>query len=238
MTVVVDGVTIRTSLDVAAAYAGTVGATPGGVQVATKPTPLTPAQALGGLLAAGCPQSALLMVAAQSSVETNAWGSTNGKGFNNFNFGNVTPSTGQLNAGAQWMSQGIAGMKYLSFSDPISGAKAMLGWLSARGLLARASANDLAGYMALLQSGCYLGCIGNTDPTGHTVSSTDYANYQAGISSRIAALSKVTPVAPPMPNGFWQNALIAAAGLTVAGAVAVAVYDVVHHRPVFHALRS
>ena len=33
MTVVVDGVTIRTSLDVAAAYAGTVGATPGGVQV-------------------------------------------------------------------------------------------------------------------------------------------------------------------------------------------------------------
>ena len=36
----------------------------------------------------------------------------------------------------------------------------------------------------------------------------------------------------------WQKALIAAASLTVAGAVAVVVYDVVHHRPVFHALRS
>ena len=39
-------------------------------------------------------------------------------------------------------------------------------------------------------------------------------------------------------SSFWQNALIAAASLTVAGAVAVVVYDVVHHRPVFHALRS
>ena len=40
------------------------------------------------------------------------------------------------------------------------------------------------------------------------------------------------------PSPLWQKALIAAAGLTVAGTVAVVVYDVVHHRPVFHALRS
>ena len=91
-------------------------------------------------------------------------------------------------------------MKYLAFDDPISGAKAMLGWLSGRGLLSYATAGDLPGYMVQLAKGCYLGCIGLTDPTGHTVSQQDYDNYQAGIATWMGKLANVSPEAPPMPS--------------------------------------
>jgi len=165
-------------------------------QVATVKTPLSAAQALGSVLAAapGLSRTALDMIAAQSAVETAAW-----KAMNNYNFGNVTPTQSQLAAGVPWMDQGIHGMKYIAFPDPVSGAQAMLGWLSSHGLLAYAQNGDLDGYMAKLRAGCYLGCIGNTDPTGHTVSQTDYDNYRAGIASYMSKLSGVTPVTPPMP---------------------------------------
>ena len=44
--------------------------------------------------------------------------------------------------------------------------------------------------------------------------------------------------AAPLAAHAEPLTIFAAASLTVAGAVAVVVYDVVHHRPVFHALRS
>jgi hypothetical protein len=212
----------RTKLTNDAAYAATAGASAGGVQVPNVATPMPPAQALGSLLAAGCPQSALLMVAAQSAVETAEWGSMRGwtNGFHNFNFGNVTPSAAQLAAGIRWMNQNVPGMKYIAYADPISGAKGMLGWLSAHGLLAPAAAGDLTGYMAQLRAGCYLGCIGLTDPTGHTISQTDYDNYQAGISTWMSKLSGVVPAPPQLGSSVGRNVAILAAILTAGGLAA------------------
>ena len=71
-----------------------------------------------------------------------------GHGFNNYNFGNITPSAAQIAAGVSWMTQNVPHMQYLAFSDAVSGAKDMLKWLSSHGLLAYATANDLAGYMS------------------------------------------------------------------------------------------
>ena len=103
------------------------------------------------------------MVAAQSAVETAAWKSMGG-----WNLGNVTPSAAQVAAGIPWDTQGVAGIKYTVYPNAIAGAKGMLDWLRPRGLLTAATNNDLDAYMALLQAGCYLGCIGLTDGTGHT----------------------------------------------------------------------
>ena len=188
-------------------------------QVATIKTPITQGQALGALLLAGCPQSALLMVAAQSAVETNAWGPKTGSGFNNFNFGNVTPSTNQIKAGISWMTQGVANMKYIAFDSPIDGARAMINWLQTRGLLQYATANDLPGYTARLAATCYLGCIGNTDPSrGVPVSQTDYNNYQAGIASWMKTLSSVTPQVPPGVAIPWTDVALIATGVTALAA--------------------
>jgi hypothetical protein len=204
-------------------------------QVSTVKTPLTYGQALGALLAAGCPQSALLMVAAQSAVETAAWKSMAG-----WNFGNVTPSAAQLAAGIEWDTQGVPNMKYTVFPNAVAGAKGMLAWLAPRGLLAAATANDLDTYMALLQSGCYLGCVGNVDPsTGQVITAAAYTNYRAGIVSWMSKLSGVVPVAPPGSGWSLSEKLLAAAALaTVTTAALVALSDFVQDRPIFGALRA
>ena len=183
-------------------------------QVATVKTVLTYGQALGSLLLAGCPPPALHMVAAQSAVETAAW-----KSMHNWNFGNVTPSPAQVAVGIPWMNQGLSAMKFISFSDPISGAKAMMGWIQSRGLLSYAEQGDLSGYVGRLQAGCYLGCVGNTDPVrGVAISQQDYDNYRAGISSWMAKLSSVTPVPPPFVSSPKLDVLLAVgAAATVAG---------------------
>ena len=98
-------------------------------QVASTLTPLSYGQALGALLAAGCPQSALLMVGAQSAVETAGWKSMHG-----WNFGNITPTSTQA-ANGPWMTQGLQGMKFIVYPDAVSGARGMLRWLSTHGLL-------------------------------------------------------------------------------------------------------
>ena len=216
---------LRTKLDVDRANARFNAQTGGGVHVATVPTPISRGQALGAMLAAGTPQSALLMVAAQSAVETNAWGtgaSRPGRGYNNANAGNVTPSAGQLAAGIAWMDQNVPGMKYISYgADHVAGAKGMLGWLQSHGLLGYATAGDLAGYMGRLQAGCYLGCVGQVDGTGRTVQQSDYTNYQAGIASWMRTLAGVAPVAPPgggiAGTSILQDLLIAAAALAIVG---------------------
>lgn len=185
-------------------------------QVATVRTTLTQGQALGALLFGGCPQSALLMVGAQSAVETTHW-----TAMANNNFGNITPSTAQVIAGISWMTQsgsGTQGLKYIAYPNAVAGASAMVSWLGRRGLLSYAIANDLDGYMSRLQATCYLGCVGLTSPAGVTTSTTDYSNYRAGISTWMSKLAKVTPTIPPGVGLSWIDI-----GLVGVGAVAGAV---------------
>lgn len=67
---------------------------------------------------------------------------------------------------------------------------------------------------------------------------------QQAIAQTYALRPGSSPVADPAygtdfsVSSFWEKALITAAALTVAGAVAVAVYDLAHERPLFAALRS
>ena len=181
-------------------------------QVANKYTRLTPGQALGALLLAGCPGSAVRMVAAQSAVETAGWAA-----MRNWNLGNVTPSAAQVAAGIAWMTQNVPNMKYIAYANPVAGAQGMMGWIRGHGLLPYAEQGDLAGYVQQLQNGCYLGCVGNTDPSnGKAITTQDYANYSSGISAWMSKLAGVTPTAPPMPLD-WGDVALGAAGLAAAG---------------------
>jgi hypothetical protein len=175
------------------------------------------------------------MVGAQSAVETAGWGSVTGRGFNNWNAGNTTPSASQLAAGIAWMTQGVANMKYLAFPDPVSGARSMVQWVTSHGLLPYAEANDLAGYTARLQAGCYLGCVGNTDPsTGHPITQQAYTNYQAGIAGWMQRLANVIPVAPSMPATPTTLATAFLLGSATLAAGAVGAFYVTHGRlPLF-----
>ena len=189
-------------------------------QVAYVRTVLTQGQALGALLFGGCPQAALLMVGAQSAVETAGW-----KACANWNFGNVTPSTAQVNAGISWMAQqgnGTQGLKYIAFPDAVSGARAMVNWLNTRGLLSYAIANDLPGYISRLEATCYLGCVGATSPAGITVSTTDYSNYEAGISSWMKKLAGVIPVTPPGVGLPWVDVALVTVGVAAASVGVIA----------------
>ena len=159
-------------------------------QVPMTATPLAPSQAMAVLDAAlppGHTRAGLNLVAAQSALETAWWGSKTGQGFYNYNFGNVTPSGSQ----PWWSTPTIAGMRYRAFSGAADGAAAMVAWLSQHNALTAASAGDLTGYMAALRAGGYLGVIGRTDATGHTVSQADYDAYQRGIASIMASLANV-----------------------------------------------
>jgi len=184
-------------------------------QVTRQRTTLSPGQAMGALILGGCPATAVRMVAAQSAVETFAW-----KSMFNWNMGNVTPSQQQVNAGISWITYpNIRNMRYVAYSSPIGGAQAMVGWLSAHGALSYASSGDLNGYMGRLQAACYLGCVGNVDPsTGQPVGSTEYANYRAGIAGYMQKFANVVPVPPPIPLTTFDKVLVGGAALTVAGA--------------------
>jgi hypothetical protein len=168
------------------------------------PTPLTPAQAMGALLAAGCPQSALLIVAAQSAAETNLWGSGKGKigqGFNNYNFGNITPTSKQVANGTSYFVvhfSPTASGKFVSYPDASSGAAGMVNFLQNNGTLA--AAGDINSYMAHLQATNYLGQVGLIGIDGKPITQQDYTNYQTNIQSLIGQLRGVTPVPPPDPN--------------------------------------
>jgi hypothetical protein len=169
-----------------------------GGQVPMQKTPLTRAQALGALLAAGCPQSALLIVAAQSAMETGQW-----QLMNNNNFGNVTPTSKQVANGSSYFVQSFGTVngvpqsgKFLAFSDPTSGAAAMVNLLRGNGSL-NAASGGVANYVQTLQANGYMGFVGKVDQSGHVVSQQQYDKYQAGIQSLVNSLAQVTPVAPP-----------------------------------------
>ena len=193
-------------------------------QVATVLTKSTPAKALGAILyvlPSGSTRTAANMIAAQSAIETANW-----KSMHNWNMGNVTPSQGQISAGISWMNQNLP-MKYIAFSDIVAGSRAMVNWIIARGALPAANSGDLVGYMSKLQASCYLGCIGNTDPTGHTVTAADYAGYQSGIASRMSTLATVTPEMP----SWWEVLSPADIALGTTAVAAAAVGAIALTRP-------
>ncbi len=184
-----------------------------GGQVTETLTVITPAEALGYLQAVA-PSSltpeGLRLIAAQSAVETAHW-----KAMHNWNFGNVTPYSDS----EDWITQGVRNMRYDAFPNGLKGAKAMMDWLSRHGALDPASRGDYAGYMQALQNGCYLGCIGNTDPSdGHTIGQSDYDTYGANLGAIAESLRGVTPV----PPGFFSAHPTLKMGLKILGGVAAA----------------
>jgi hypothetical protein len=184
--------------------------------VAATLTPLASDQAMGAIQAAlpigtSVGQAGLALIAAQSATETGWWAA-----MYNWNFGNVTPTPTQQTTGDYFQHANTGSMMYRSFPDPISGAKAMLDWLSSHGALAAAEAGDLDGYMAALQAGSYLGTIGLTDGSGHTVTQSDYDTYRANIASISAQLMLVTPISPPLG---WHRFVLPTALAAVGAAV-------------------
>lgn len=147
---------------------------------------LTPAEALTALHGALPPdttETGLRMVAAQSALETNWWGRGGGKGFANWNFGNITSDgTGP------WVFLGPKGMRYRAYPSNGGGAIAYVAQLKKDGTLDSASRGDLDGYVAQLQKNGYLGFVGRTDPTGHTVTQADYDQYKASIAAIMGSL--------------------------------------------------
>jgi hypothetical protein len=195
-------------------------------QVATVPTPSTPAKAIGAIIAAlpsGAPRVAANIIAAQSAFETNTWGtgkSNPGHGFNGNNLGNITPSAAQVAAGIPWMTQGL-NMKYIVYPNILAGAQGMVGWLAQHGVLPYAYSGDVAGYVGKLASMCYEGCIGSTDPTGHTVTQADYTALQNTINSRAASFGSVVPEFPSLLSRLTTlDLLLAATALAGLGASA------------------
>lgn len=190
------------------------------MQVQFVRTKLTAAQALGVIqqaLGQNASDAALRMVGAQSSVETAGWQS-----MANWNFGNITvhdPNT------SNWMYQGSNPRHFAAYPDPLTGASAMIRWLSNTGLLPYALAGDLDGYAIKLAKAGYLGYIGLTDASGHTVTQTDYDQYKAGIAAQMAKLAGVSPVSLPdnLVSGIQS---IPAAGMTTAQAVGVGAFIV------------
>jgi hypothetical protein len=189
------------------------------VQVPTVKTTATPAQVLGALASVfggGAPKVALAIAAAQSGVETADW-----RLMHNWNLWNITPSAHQLSQGIAWMNQGLP-MKYIAYGSLLAGAVDVRSWAQHRGYYASLYAGDLDGYMSRLRATCFLGCIGNTDPTGHLVTQADYDAYRAGIAGRIPKLLATTP-AVIAPQG-WTTGQKVAAGLGVAALAAGAAY--------------
>jgi hypothetical protein len=195
----------------------------GPVQVATVPTPIAPGVALwylGQALPPGTSRAAALIVAAQAAVETAEFGSPSGHGFANWNFGNITPSATQIAHGIAWMTQNVPNMQYIAYPSAASGAASFVRFLQTRGLLTAALTGSIAAYEAALVAACYLGCVGNVDPsTGKTITQASYDTYASGISSYVSKLGAVTPTPPPLvpPTSNPGTTL-----LEVGGAIAAA----------------
>jgi hypothetical protein len=163
-------------------------------EVATVRTPATPAQAIGAIIAAlpaGAPRVASSIIGGQSALETATWRSMNG-----WNMGNITPTAAQAASGP-WMTQWLKGMRFIVYPSLLDGARGMVRWLTSHGLLPFAYAGDVDGYVSRLAATCYMGCIGKTDPTGHTVTQADYDALAATIRGRVPAFNALVPEAPP-----------------------------------------
>ena len=188
------------------------------MQYAAQRTPISAPQALGILQAAlppGTSARALAIVAAQSDVETAAWAA-----MWLWNFGNITAVSGQ----DYQILPGLTG-SFRAYAAPIDGAADYVRWLSTRGVLPYALTGDVAGYVGALRAGCYLGCIGQTDQRGHTVSQSDYDAYQSAISARMARYETMVPIPYSAGLSVGQALLAGASLLAIGGAVAYFISD-------------
>jgi hypothetical protein len=138
--------------------------------------------------------------------------------------GNITPANPTT---TPWMNQNVPNMKYVAYANILAGAQGMVAWLTKRGCITYANQGDLSGYMSQLQQYCYLGCVGNTDPSNNqTITQGNYTAYQSGISGYLVKLASVTPD----PPSWWSllttsdQALLAAGGITAAAVGATAWY--------------
>jgi len=157
-------------------------------QVDAVRTPATAGQVIGALMAAGISRTAANILASQSADETASW-----QAMYNWNLGNVTASGSDDYVIESSSNSG----HFRAFGSILDGAQAMVDWVTSRGARAAAENGDVASYVQALAQHCYLGCIGQTDQTGHVVSQSDYDTYQANISSRLPAMQAAAPVAPP-----------------------------------------
>lgn len=189
------------------------------MRVPTVRTPSTAAAVLGAFIAAlppGAPRVAANLMAAQSAIETAHW-----RSMNNWNLWNITPSHAQLAAGIAWMDQGLAPMQYIAYRSILDSAIDAVAWSKRRGYFDALYAGDVGGYLADLRATCFLGCVGNTDPLGHTVTDADYAAYGASIASISAQLASVTPSMPAPAGASPGLELAAVAALAVAAGILV-----------------
>jgi hypothetical protein len=132
-------------------------------------TPISSGQALGALRAAGAGKG-LIVVAAQSALETAGWSA-----MWNWNFGNITTT------GSDYVTLPGNALHFQAYASEAEGASAFIAYLRAKGLLGLTG--DLAAYVERLKEINYAG-------------DTDYGAYEAGIARWITQLGGVVPVSP------------------------------------------
>lgn len=169
-------------------------------QVPNVLTVATAEEVLGALLATGINRDAANILCAESAFETASW-----KGMHNWNVGNTTTAHPDRDP---WMDQGLHGMQFKAFATLQDGAADMVHWLSKRGAIVYAESGNVDGYVTVLESGCYMGCVGRTDVTGHTVSQDDYDALANTIKQKVQKLALLTPQSPSSLKGMLGLALV------------------------------
>ena len=149
-----------------------------------------------------------LLPLAQSAFETGNWQS-----MYNWDAGFIS----QPNKSLPYYYRGTNVVPFASYSTLRQGCLAMMRWLSKHGTLAYADNNDLAGYVASLQAGGYVG----SNPSV-------YPAYQAGIAGELRSLAGVVPEAYSEGSstmlGGWRVAGAAAGILAVSAVAAVVIH--------------
>jgi hypothetical protein len=160
-------------------------------QVAAIRTPASASEVLGALVGAGVSQTAAVMLAAQSALETGGWAE-----MWNWNLGDITTN-------ADYFILGSNPGHFRPSDDLQSGASDFIGYLRQHGLIPFAEANDLDGYVARLQAINYAG-------------GADYNAYRDGMASWMGKLGGVVP----SRHSTLKTAGIVIAILTVSAATA------------------
>ena len=183
------------------------------MHVAATLTQVTPAVALRALLDAGAPNPGVLMLLGQSAVETAHWRSMWG-----WNFGNITAVGSQ---DYQILPHNV--LHFRAYDTIAEGATDYVTFLRKRGLVDRAAANDLPGYVALLESECYMGCDGQADPQGVVSTHADYVAYGYGIAAYMRQYADLQPASYFEMPGWYVPFAVAGSLLftAIAGAYVI-----------------
>lgn len=182
-------------------------------QVDAVQTPSTPSQVGGALVRAyrsvlgvdPPTRESWVLPLAQAAVETAHFQG----GLWNNNIGNIT--SGQPSA-EDWMLLPGNGLRFRSYPTLDAGAASLISWLNHHGAIAAADEGNVAGYVAALQKGCYVGC----DPGV-------YPGYQANIESYARQYGAVIPVTASKSK-FTTFAVVAAI-LAGSGLLAILVHE-------------